>query len=326
MMAPRLSLPGELGQLINDFVAHKQALGYRYRLESAQLARFARIAADDPIQGRVLPQAAMDRWVARVPGERWATQQIRVSCLRVFLQWARSKGYEASLPPPLKRPSGRYVPYIFSDEEMARFFHASDTIPAYPGTDKHLMLPVLFRLLYGSGLRVSEACQLRFSDVDVLRGTLMIRESKERNDRLVPVSPLLQHELQRWSSHLQTRQPHPTWFFETKHGRAPSRHWIYRQFRACMRRAGIPHRGRGAGPRVHDLRHSFCVQALRHLVGEGLDVYAALPILAAYVGHASPKATEGYVRLTPDLFPEVIAAVVRATGATIPEVKHGRTN
>ncbi|WP_341372081.1 tyrosine-type recombinase/integrase [Sulfobacillus thermosulfidooxidans] len=211
-------------------------------------------------------------------------------------------------------------------QEMTSFFHACDTMAAYPGTDKHLMLPILFRLLYGSGLRVTEACQLRFSDVDFVRDTLLIRESKGGNDRLVPVSPSLRDGLQRWRAHLQTRHPVPMWFFETRNGQPPSRHWIYRQFRQCLQRAGIPHAGRGAGPRVHDMRHSFCVRTLKHLVDEGLDVYTALPILAAYVGHASPAATEGYVRLTADLYPEIITAVVQVTGATIPEVTDGQTD
>ncbi|AEJ38716.1 phage integrase [Sulfobacillus acidophilus TPY] len=326
MAAPRPSLPGELGRLIDEFVTHKQALGYRYRVESEQLARLARVAQDDPIRDRVIPQTVVDRWVARVPGERWGTQRIRVSCLRVFLQWARSRGYITPLLPPLKRQSAPYVPYIFSEKEITGFFHACDTMEVYPGTDKHLLLPMLFRLLYGTGLRVSEACQLRFADVDWVRGTLLIRESKGGKDRLVAVSPSLRDGLQRWRAHLLTRQPAPTWFFETRNGQPPSRHWIYRQFRQSLWRAGIPHAGRGTGPRVHDLRHTFCVRALKHLVDEGLDVYAALPILSAYVGHASPTATEGYVRLTADLYPEVITAVVQVTGTTIPEVNDGPTH
>ncbi|WP_243239945.1 tyrosine-type recombinase/integrase, partial [Sulfobacillus harzensis] len=48
------------------------------------------------------------------------------------------------------------------------------------------MLLVLFRLLYGCGLRVYEACQLRVSDVDLGRGILLIREAKGGNDRMVP--------------------------------------------------------------------------------------------------------------------------------------------
>ncbi|NMP25204.1 tyrosine-type recombinase/integrase, partial [Sulfobacillus harzensis] len=160
----------------------------------------------------------------------------------------------------------------------------------------------------------------RVSDVDLGRGILLIREAKGGNDRMVPVSPSLRDGLQRWQAHLHTRQPDPTWFFQTRNGRPPGRGWVYQQFRHQLRRAGIPHAGRGAGPRLHDLRHSFCVRTLKRLVDEGLDVYAALPILATYVGHASTTATEGYVRLTADLYAEILTAVVQTTGTAIPEV------
>lgn len=317
---------GELADLVERFLSHKRSLGYRYCVEAEQLARFVRFAQAYRIVDQVIPAALVDGWTARIPGERWSTQRIRVSTLQVFLQWVRVQGYQVTLPAPLQRQSSSYVPYIFTETEMQRFFQACDGLAVYPRTDKHLMLPVFFRVLYGCGLRVSEACHLRISDVDLEQGILTIHAGKGGKDWLVPVSPSLRDGLQRWAIHLRTRQADPVWFFETRNGQPPSRHWVYHQFRQCLHRAGIPHAGRGTGPRVHDIRHSFCVRSLKHLVDSGLDVYSALPILAAYVGHASPAATEGYVRLTVDLYPEILAAVTQATGSTIPEVHDDQTD
>jgi integrase/recombinase XerD len=54
---------------------------------------------------------------------------------------------------------------------------------------------------------------------------------------------------------------------------------------------------------------------------EGMDIYCSLPLLSTYLGHASIAATEKYVRLTQDIFPEVVAAISNLSSFVIPEVK-----
>lgn len=56
------------------------------------------------------------------------------------------------------------------------------------------------------------------------------------------------------------------------------------------------------------------------MVDNGFDIYCALPILSIYIGHASVKATQDYVRLTADLYPEILAKVSKVSGYVIPEV------
>ena len=74
---------------------------------------------------------------------------------------------------------------------------------------------------------------------------------------------------------------------------------IYGHFKkVILKYSGIPYKGGGSGPRVHDLRHTFAVNAMDKMVDEGKDLYVALPILSAYLGHESVSATERYVRLT----------------------------
>ena len=76
-------------------------------------------------------------------------------------------------------------------------------------------------------------------------------------------------------------------------------------FRNYLFQAGIPHRGRGKGPRVHDLRHSFAVHVLNKWSREGKDMYTCLPILRTYLGHSKLSATEKYLRLVPDAYDEL---------------------
>jgi integrase len=97
--------------------------------------------------------------------------------------------------------------------------------------------------------------------------------------------------------------------FRTKYNGRPTRHLLYHWFRAVLFDAGIGHGGKGTGPRVHDLRHTFCTQALRKLLREGYDINVALPILASYVGHSSIKELQYYLHFDKSLFPEELEKI-----------------
>ena len=60
---------------------------------------------------------------------------------------------------------------------------------------------------------------------------------------------------------------------------------------------------------MHDLRHTFAVTALAVMAEAGIDLYASLPILSAYLGHQSLDATNYYVRLTANMYPSLIKDV-----------------
>ena len=77
-------------------------------------------------------------------------------------------------------------------------------------------------------------------------------------------------------------------------------------FRKLLKTCGIPFIGGNHGPRVHDLRHTFAVHSLMQQVRAGADIYCALPILSVYLGHKTLSGTERYVRLTQEMFPDII--------------------
>lgn len=73
------------------------------------------------------------------------------------------------------------------------------------------------------------------------------------------------------------------------------------------------------GPRIHDLRHTFAVSCLKNWVKQGKDLNALLPVLSAYLGHRRLSATSRYLRLTADMFPEVVAMVEAQFSGMIPD-------
>lgn len=103
-------------------------------------------------------------------------------------------------------------------------------------------------------------------------------------------------------------------------------HRVYRWFRKVLHKAGIPHKGRHYGPHVHDLRHTFSVHSLAKMAEAGSDLYYSLPVLSTYLGHSSLASTDGYVRLTADMYPSIITKVNNVCPYLFPEIYEESNN
>ena len=103
----------------------------------------------------------------------------------------RNEGILGLIYPPSTVTINRYsyIPYMFSEEEIKTIFHVCDHYQISDcSPNRHLILPLLFRILYGCWLRISEALNLTFKDVDLERGTLFIRNAKFGKERIVPMA------------------------------------------------------------------------------------------------------------------------------------------
>jgi integrase len=187
---------------------------------------------------------------------------------------------------------------------------------------RHLVMPVLFRTIYACGLRASEARLLRVADVDIDTGVLQIRAAKGNKDRQTPVSEPLRARLADYHAGVVGRTG-GEWFFPGTTGGPLTLGNLDKNFRRFLWQARISHGGRGHGPRVHDLRHTFAVNNLRGWFARGDDVGALLPVLQAYMGHASPDDTAYYLRLTAESYPHITAQVQRVVGDVVPPVTGG---
>jgi integrase/recombinase XerD len=113
------------------------------------------------------------------------------------------------------------------------------------------------------------------------------------------------------------------WFFPGTAGAPLSLGNLDKNFRRFLWQARISHGGRGHGPRVHDLRHTAAVNNLRAWFARGDDIGALLPVLQAYMGHASPDDTAYYLRLTAESYPHITAEVQRVIGDVVPPGTEG---
>jgi len=179
-------------------------------------------------------------------------------------------------------------------------------------------MPEIFRLLYGCGLRVNEALRLRVKDANLREGVLTVLDTKFRKDRLVPTAPELTERLTLLQKKLGRRKGEAP-FFPVRTNCFYDKRAIYDTFRRLLWESGIPHHGRGKGPRVHDLRHTFAVHRMMIWYREGVDLNAKLPILAAYMGHRNIVSTQKYLHLTLEFFADVASNLNGKFGMLIPE-------
>jgi integrase/recombinase XerD len=206
---------------------------------------------------------------------------------------------------------------VLTDEEVARLFAAIDSQAMSSYSNKALVDPVLFRVLYGAGLRVSEALNLALPDLDTRAGTLRIRDSKNGEGRIIPVTGRLAATMHAYTAAAHPAPEHSDYvFYARAAGRPINQATVYTRFRGYLADAGIPHFA--GGPHPHSLRHGFAVANLRRWAAGGADLAAMLPYLACYMGHADLRGTQYYLRLTADAYPDVVAKAQIRFGYVIP--------
>ena len=310
---------------IDAFIAHKKALGNRYNTEKGHMDRFDRFCAEFYSYESVLTSEVVEAWTSLRPGEKPGTQAGRCTIMRQFAIFLAKSGEAAYVLPPVQgRPSQSFTPYIFTEDELRAIFDAADRItPGNISPCAHEVIPMILRLLYGCGLRASEACGIRRSDVDFNEGVLTIFNSKNRKDRLVPMSQSLKERLHGYFNRIDAIRYGMEYAFPSPKSSFIQPVTVYERFREVLFQAGIPHRGREKGPCLHSLRHTFAVHSLRKMEADGVDLYCALPVLSTYMGHENVYATEYYLRLTAQVHPEVIDKVNDAYGNIVPDVDRG---
>lgn len=313
---------GDFKELLIQFVQMKRSLGFDYSTDANILKRFSKFTLQYTIENNTLTKELVDDWTEKRPNERDVTWESRINNLKQFALFLNNLGYDAYIPTcKAKINRHSYVPHIFTYEQIRHLLNECDNIKPHPLSNKHSVFPAIYRMLYSCGLRVSEAVKLKQKDVDLKRGTIIIRSAKFDKDRLIPMSSSLTRYLEEYSLKIHTFSTSEDYFFMKKDGTAYSTDTIYRDFRTILWKCGIAHGGKGRGPRLHDLRHTFAVHSLNQMIQQGLELYCALPILSTYLGHASVGATEKYVRLTAEVYPEILDAVSQTCAYIFPEVK-----
>jgi integrase len=302
-----------LMQYCDQFIASKRAGGLDYWRQEIRLRKFLASLPEYLTDEVELPKDAVLAWNSRKNNEKPNTRRGRMTPVREFALYLNTRGIPAYVPTPIRDKSPEFVPYIFTNNELARFFTAVDNRPNVARVCKDwLVMPTLFRTIYACGLRRSEACALRVCDVDLDSGIMTILATKFHKDRLIPLHTDFLLQLREYSAKALSHADKQSPFFPTTTGKFYSSHSIYGAFRKFLWDAGISHGGKGRGPRLHDLRHSFAVHCLRRWVLAEEDLTTKIPYLSAYMGHVHYRHTQVYLHLTAEMYPDIVAKMEKA--------------
>ena len=301
-----------LSEQCYDYIQKKQLSGLHFVKQAHILRRFLNMCSSMEFSTSHISKEAIDEWEKLGPNESISNQYVRISVVKGFAKYVASRGIEAYIPRSVPRKFSCFTPYILSTEELGRIFNATDQLEVAPmSPSRHLVLKVLFRVLYGCGLRISEALNLNVEDVNLTDGILTIRKSKLDKERLVPMDSSLIRRCVEYADIVNASAKPKEAFFPSPAGGHYDSGTMYYAWRQVLTLAGISHGGKGKGPRIHDLRHTFAVHCFQKWIFEGIDLNAALPYLSAYMGHVGLSSTQQYLRLLPEMYPNVVQAMER---------------
>lgn len=307
----------DMKDLLRTFIREKQMTNFKYKKQARELERFDAYYHYNGYGGIRLTKPMLDGFIYG-EFEKSSTHYNKEVLMRDFAEFLSRHGYSVYVPliksaPQKKNP---HIPYIFTQKQLYKLFMAVDSYPLEQTNNRNVLDPVLFRLLYGSGLRVSEALNLRLKDIEIEQEVLVIRHAKNNKDRLIPIAQSIAKRIQFLLDTYHRFSTDTSFLFPSMTGNRTDQSTVYRRFRDYLLMADIPHTS--AGPRVHDLRHTFAVCCLKKWVLSGTELMNVLPYLAAYMGHADFRATQYYLRLTADLYPDLISRTEAEFGYVIP--------
>ena len=313
--------------LLEQYIDFKRNLGYKFVDAEYTYYLFDQFAFRNGESEIGITKELADKWSIKRSNESDSTCYRRIMYLIQFASFLNDSGYRSYIPKLPKAYKSTFTPYIFSKNELNAIFAASDRLEIDNFMDSHInVIPALFRTLYGTGIRISEAVSLKVKDVNLENKYLIIRQSKNGKDRMLPFSDSLADICRQYRNSIKLTQGPDDYFFVKRNGRKCNPKAIYEWFRKVIWKAGIPHGGKGLGPRLHDIRHAFSVHSLAKMAESGLDLYYSLPILSEYLGHQSLEATEKYVRLTSDMYPGLLSDVNSICSYAFPEVDNHETD
>lgn len=209
-----------------------------------------------------------------------ATRGRKVATLKKFYHFLKHNNIIQESHPHLVTPKNPLrLPNFLTVDEAISILKSFDSRPSEPQSQQKAQRQhVLFLLLYGAGLRVSEACNLTWQSVNLSRRELRIL-GKGNKERAISFPMML---LKKLASLRETQQQKYIWGDKPLNTRT-----AYNDITACGVNAGL---NRHIHP--HALRHSFAT----HLLNDGAD----LRVIQEMLGHSNLSATERYTHVTLD--------------------------
>jgi site-specific recombinase XerD len=285
---------------VDRYLAIRRAAGFQLRSAEYYLRDFAHFASargDD----HVIAQTAVD-WASTVDSE--AQRHNRLTTVVRFARFMHAEDSRHEIPSKnvFCGRRQRRIPYFFSDEEIQQLVSQAQQLGP-PDTLRPHTYSTLFGLLAVTGMRTSEARGLHFQDITP--DGLVIRESKFKKSRLLPLHETTEQALRSYLDRRCRVAGHDPHVFVSRRGRKLSHTVVAETFQCVLQAAGISAPSGQRSPRLTDLRHSFAVKSLLACPDRRDQVSQHTLALTTYMGHAKMESTFWYLQGTPELMTDI---------------------
>lgn len=288
---------------VETYVSIRRAFGPKLKEVERQLLSFASFLEKENATFITVRLAL--QWARNTPSTRPAQWAKRLTAVRGFSRYCSAVDPRTEIPSWELLPfhAKRANPYLYAECEVRNLLKAALCLSPEDRLRRHTY-HVLLGLLAVSGLRISEALNLRVSDVDLKEGVLTVRSTKNQQFRLVPLHLSVKEKLAEYrfrrDDYLAGRTG-SEYFFVSQRGNRLDQAEVRRTFYVLSRKIGLRGPLDSHGPRIHDLRHRFAVETLVRWYRTGKDPERLMPVLSTYLGHAAIAATYWYLTACPEL-------------------------
>jgi site-specific recombinase XerD len=179
---------------IHKFIDGKEAMGFSRKNFDMVLKDFDLFFIKEQVDTLFITQSLIAKWRATQVNCSEKTIYTKYSIIAQFCRYMNHLGFSCFVPRLPKRKYNTYVPYIFTHEQIKTIFTTCDSLLmcSRGNLDSRLFaMPAILRLLYSTGMRVSEATSLLNQDVDIERKLIMLRKTKNQQQRLIPINTSL---------------------------------------------------------------------------------------------------------------------------------------
>lgn len=287
-------------EYIEEMLLYKESIGYLRSSYEYNLRCFCQFMESEKLSVHDLQEDVVLNWCTKRESESLSGARRRIQSVRELLKYLSAIGISCYVIPSSFIPKQEVpLPYIFTDEELMGIFKECDRLTHHPRSpNRHLILPVLLRLIFYCGLRPNEGRELKSCDIDWENGVILIRKNKSHKERYVALSDDVLMMCKSYCTAVSGIFRDHTYFFPSPSGTPYDHHWLKRQFKTIWRR--VSRNESRANAVVYSLRHRYATTMMMKWLNENADLYAMLPYLSTYMGHTHFSDTAYYIHLLPE--------------------------
>ena len=298
------SSTGFLSTEVENYLQLKRSLGLTYSYEADILRNLDAFVATYYPSCQDLTPEIFNHWSAILEHLPPRSQRRHMLLVRSFCLYRKKSNPDTFVPDQFFFPVGQggFKPHILPESDIARLLAATEYLmPCGSSPLRPQTLHMAIVLLYCGGLRRGELLRLTLGDFNASEATLLVRGTKFKKSRIIPLSPSVAQALAVYLA-VRDKSGFPMGasspLIWNRHGSTQGRGYTGTGLRCnwsvlCKALGILTDKGRP--PRIHDLRHSFAVNVLQRCYLAGEDAQAKLPLLSTYMGHISIAYTHHYL-------------------------------